>query len=200
MKKNTKHLVLALLFSGVACAAEKPSVDCSIAVASIQSEVKAQPSAVLSIVEKAVKLHPSCSCEIVKTAIRASEADNQLVASIVEIAVITAPEHTRLIAQCAVAVAPDALDAVQEVLSKLDPGTGESGLSGKEVAEKGGLDPKPATADESGHPLDFPTNGQAVNVGPAAGQNPGSAYVPWIFPYQPPFVNASPATNNDRPD
>jgi hypothetical protein len=84
-----------------------------------------------------------------------------------------------LIEKCAVAVAPDALKAVQEALAKLDP--------------------KPAT-DESGHPLDFPTNGQAVNVGPAAGQNPGSAYVPWIFPYQPPVVIGNPATNNDRPD
>jgi hypothetical protein len=179
MKKNIKHLVLALLFSGAACAAEKPSVDCSNVAASIESEVKARPSDVLTIVEKAIKLHPSCSCEIVKMAIRSIEADPKKVADIVEVASIASPENMGLIEKCAVAVAPDALKAVQEALAKLDP--------------------KPAT-DESGHPLDFPTNGQAVNVGPAAGQNPGSAYVPWIFPYQPPVVIGNPATNNDRPD
>jgi hypothetical protein len=200
MKKNTKHLVLALLFCGVSYAAEKPTIDCSISATSIQSEIKTQPSAVLMIVEKAMKLHPNCSCEIVKAAIRASDADAELVASIVEVAVIASPEHTRLIAQCAVAVAPDALDAVQEILAKLDPGTGESGLSGKEVAEKGGLDPKSATTDSAGHPLDFPTNGQQVAVGPIAGLSPSTAYVPWIFPYQPPFVDPTPATNNDTPD
>ena len=72
MKKHTVHVVLALLFGGVVYAAEKPSVDSSIVVVSIQSEIKAQPSAVLSIVKKAVKLHPSWSGEIVKAAIRAS--------------------------------------------------------------------------------------------------------------------------------
>lgn len=203
MKKNTKHLVLALLFSGVACAAEKPLVDCSLAVTLIQSEIKAQPSDVLNIVEKAIKLHPSCSCEIVKMAIRSTEADPEQVASIVEVAAIAAPEHMRLIAQCAVAVAPDALDAVQEVLAKLDPGTGESGLSGKEVAEKGGLSPKTADSDPAGHPLDFPTqgaDGQKATVGPMAGFSPSSAYAPWIFPYQPPIVIANPATNNDLVD
>jgi hypothetical protein len=200
MKKNIKHLVLALLLNGVAHAVETPSVDCSNVVASIQTEVKARPSDVLTIVEKAIKLHSSCSCEIVKTAIRSSEADAEKVASIVEVAAIASPENMRLIAKCAVAVAPDALEAVQEVLSKLDPGNGESELSGKKITKKGGLEPKTAATNESGNPLDFPTNGQAVNVGPAPGENPGSAYVPWIFPYQPPVVLANPTTNNDRPD
>lgn len=177
MKKNIKHFVLALLFSGAACAAEKPSVDSSNVVASIESEVKAHPSDVLTIVEKAIKLHPSYSCEIVKMAIRSIKADSKKVAAIVEVAAIASPENKSIIEKCAIAVAPDALEAVQEVLVKLDP--------------------SPAI-NSSSDPLDFPTNEQAVNVGPAAGQNPGAAYVPWIFPYQPPAVFANPATDNDR--
>jgi hypothetical protein len=180
MKKHSKHVVLALLFGGVVYAAEKPSVDSSIVVVSIQSEIKARPSAVLSIVKKAVKLHPSWSGEIVKAAIRASKADIQLVASIVETAVIAAPEHARLIAQCATAVAPDALDAVREVLAKLGP--------------------KPAATDALVNSLDFPTNGQVVSVGAAAGQNPALAYVPWILQYQLCFVTPKPVTNNNLPD
>lgn len=48
-----------------------------------------------------------------------------------ETAVTTAPEHLRLISQCAIAAAPEALAEVQALLAKLDPGSGESGKSAK---------------------------------------------------------------------
>lgn len=175
--------------------ATRPVASCTLEIASLRAEIEKRPSSLLELVESAVRTYPSCSCEVVKASIEAGKANPETVAAIVEAAGITSPENLRLIAQCAVAVAPDALDEVQAVLAKLDPSTGESGLSGKEVAEKGGIAPN--SGDDTGNPLDFPSMGQKPSVGPDLGQNPMSAYVPFFFPYQPPFVDSNPATNND---
>lgn len=185
--------MLALLFGGASLATAVEKADCSKVGLTIQSEVKAAPSSILMIVEKAVRADSSCACEIVKAAIIASEAESDLVASIVEVVAIASPEQMRIAAQCAVAVAPDALADVQAVLAKYDPATGDGESSGKEVAEKGGMDEKPAGAN----PLDFPTNGQEVAVGPSPGGAGGFSYLPTYFPYRPTYVGTNPASNND---
>lgn len=188
--------MLALLFGCASFAAEveKVEVDCVKMSALLQAEVKTTPSAVLAIVEKTVRENPDCACEIVKAAIIGSEAESSLVASIVEVVAVATPEQMRLAAQCAVAVAPDAIAEVQAVLAKFDPATGDGGTSGKEVTEKGGMAQEPTLPN----PLDFPTNGQSVVVGPTPGGPGGLMYLPSYFPFQPPFVDTNPATNNDR--
>ena len=55
---------------------------------------------------------------------------------IVETAIDAAPDKMRLIAQCAIAVAPDALPNIQAILVKLDPQGGDTVYE----SEKGGLD------------------------------------------------------------
>lgn len=93
--------------------------------------VEAKPGIVVAIVDAQVTAHPDCACEIVKTAIIASKASSEEVARIVEAGVMAAPEHMRLIAQCALAVAPDALPNVQAVLANLDPAAGGDGSDSK---------------------------------------------------------------------
>ena len=188
MKTSLKFVTLALIL-GASFARAEQTVDCVKVSQSVTAEVTASQSQVLQIVEKFVKENPDCACEVVKASITAAKADVATVANIVEVAAIAAPEQMRLAAQCAIAVAPDAADAVQAVIAKLDPGTGDSGLSGKEVSTKGGTE-KGGTAPEQGaNPLDFPTNGGPNKVGPTPGGPGGAPLLPPLFPYQPPFVS-----------
>lgn len=203
MKTSLKFALLSVIFGTTAAIANdvKSEVDCTVITTSVQNEVTTNASLVLSIVEKFVKANPQCACEIVKTSIASSKADAKTVASIVEVAAVAAPDQMRLVAQCALAIAPDALNDVQAVMAKLDPATGDSGSSGKEVAEKGGMEkggidkPAPATA---GNPLDFPTNGGGNVVGPTPGGPGGYPLLPPYFPYQV-FVSAGNATKSKRP-
>ena len=57
-------------------------------------------------------------------------------AQIVETAIEAAPEKMRMVAQCAIAVAPDALPNVQAILVKHDPQGGDTVIE----SAKGGLD------------------------------------------------------------
>jgi hypothetical protein len=103
--------------------------------------------AIVDMVVKAITKDPDHACEITKEAIVVSKADEKLVARIVESAALAAPEKMRLIAQCAIATSPDSLSAVQLVLAKLDPGAGDTCISGKEcsgkeISEKGAIDEK----------------------------------------------------------
>ena len=103
--------------------------------------------AIIDMVVKAITKEPDHACEITKEAIVVSKADAKLVARIVESASLAAPEKMRLIAQCAIATSPDSLSVVQLVLAKLDPGAGDTCISGKEcsgkeICEKGGIDEK----------------------------------------------------------
>jgi hypothetical protein len=116
-------------------------------------------------VQKQVAANPACSCEVVKAAIVASEADRQLVGQIVSTAVEAAPENLRIIAQCAIAVAPDALPEVQAVLAQLDPQGGETGSAKSGYAKggsakggyaKGGKDVVPIVEVKPASPLDGP--------------------------------------------
>lgn len=151
MKKTMKFALVATLFSFASVAAHAAEIDCVKLSFAIKQEVAANHSMVLQIVEKAVLANPGCACEIVKASISETQADVKMVAAIVEVAAKAAPEQMRVIAQCAVAVAPDSLAEVQLVLAKLDPGTGV----------------KPAAPQNV---LDFPTNGENVAMGPNAGE------------------------------
>jgi hypothetical protein len=136
--------------------------------------------ALLKQVEKSILKDPEHACEIVKEAIVISRADEALVAKIVETACLAAPEKMRIIAQCAIAAYPDGLAAVQQVLAKLDPATGNgdkaSSKSGKETLEKGGIDKTPiAPVERKASPID---------------------YLPPVFPPYPPTINPPPATDN----
>ena len=162
------------------------AVDCTALSLSVKIAVASQQSKVLEIVSNEVAAAPSCACEIVKSAIEVSKADVQTVAAIVEAAATVAPEQMRLVSQCAVAVAPDALAAVQAVMAKLDPSLGDAGSSAKSA--KGAKEPVGEVAGMP-NPLDFPGQGP---VGPTPG---GPGGLP-IIPLLPPVVIAPPDVSN----
>ena len=185
-------------------AAEAP--DCFKASEAVKVAVAAKPSKVLELVETHVAANEKCACEIVRAAIVASEADKNLVASIVTSAANAAPSEARLIAQCAIAVAPDAVNEVQAVMAKFDLGQGDSVVvSEKGGLEKGGVEPAPAIND----PLDFPvgpngtgpTNpvGGLVGPGPNAPGGPQSALPPG-FPLAGQPIVVSPSDPLTGPD
>lgn len=97
----------------------------------VTARINHDSSALLEIVQAETAANPSCACEIVKAAIQTTDGDVAQVLAIVETAGTAAPEHLRLISQCAIAAAPEALTEVQALLAKLDPGSGESGKSSK---------------------------------------------------------------------
>jgi len=111
-------LVAGFLASAPAAFADE--VDCQKLYTSVTQEVTGSSSKVLEIVEKYISENPECACEVVKAAIVASEADKGLVAEIVTTATLASPDKLRLVAQCAIAVAPDALAEVQQVMAKYD--------------------------------------------------------------------------------
>ena len=152
-------------------------VDCSQLSLTVKNEISASGADVLEIVAAQVGANPGCACEVVKAAIEGSQADAATVASIVEAASVAAPDQMRLISQCAVAVAPDALANVQGVLAKLDPNSGEVGMSSKDSKAV-----MPPAAPVMGNPLDFP--GGSIGQPPViVGPNPGG---PGGIPFLPP--------------
>ncbi|MEO7101468.1 MAG: hypothetical protein ABI162_19110 [Luteolibacter sp.] len=186
MKKTTCFAVLSALLGALpAFAAE---ADCLKLSMSVKQVVAAEQSKVLEIVSSEVAAAPGCACEIVKAAIEGSNANVDTVAAIVESASIAAPEQMRLVSQCAVAVAPDALIKVQAVLAKLDPNLGESGVKSAKSAK--------APAGEVAampNPLDFPGQGP---VGPTPG-GPGGTPLLVVFP--PIIINPPEVTTDTNP-
>ena len=179
-----KNLMKYALFGGVfalANVAQAEKTDCYTVFATVKKAVAADPDKVLELVSTYVAQNESCSCEVVKAAIMASGADKKLVAGIVEAAVASSPSNIRIIGQCAVAVAPDALSEVQVIVTEYGAAGGDSGHSAKGeksvASSKSGkivvTPPKPPTP---WNPLDFPGRGP---VGPTAG-GPGG------FPLFPP--------------
>jgi hypothetical protein len=169
--------VLGLLPTLVATA-ENAAVDCGVLTLSVKAAVTADQSKVLQIVATEVGAAPDCACEVVKAAIEGSKASVETVAAIVEAASIAAPEQMRLVSQCAVAAAPDALGAVQAVLAKLDPNLGESAPSAKDVKDSKG---EVAAAEAPFNPLDVP----GTNVPPTTGHPPGPMGPPLTPPVLP---------------
>jgi hypothetical protein len=183
MKKTAFFALFSMVLGFASAHAE---VDCIALSVSIKNAVAAEQSKVLEIVSEQVASAPNCSCEIVKAAIEASKANAQLVASIVEAAATAAPDQMRLISQCAVAVAPDALNEVQAVIAKLDPNRGEAGTSAKS-AKGGAADDGEVAAMPN--PLDFPGQGP---VGPTPGGPGGMPLIPQL----PPVIIAPPDLSN----
>jgi len=159
MKKYINSILITTALGVFGVNAE---VDCISLSQSVTLEISADNSKVLEIVSKEVAAAPSCSCEIVKAAIKASEAESKMVAAIVEAAISAAPDQMRLISQCAIATAPDAIGDVQAVLAKLDPNSGDSGISSKSSKA-----PADEVAAEYWNPLDFPgTDGGSSIIPP----------------------------------
>lgn len=93
---------------------------------SVEQRIRQDVSRTLETVQTEIAANPSSACEIVKSAIQASDADVPMVVSIVETAVVASPENMRLISQCAIASAPESIAAVQSLLARLDPNTGDA--------------------------------------------------------------------------
>ncbi|MDG0995218.1 MAG: hypothetical protein P8O22_10865 [Akkermansiaceae bacterium] len=147
MKHAIKYtLFVAALTLVIPAQAEK--IDRQQVYTNVKNNVSANPEMVLELVKKNVAKNQSCACEIVKAAIIASNADKNLVADIVEAAITSAPEKARLIGQCAVAVAPDALVEVQAMVVKY--GVVSAKTASRDETSSYQDD------DEGGNPLDFP--------------------------------------------
>ena len=121
----------------------------------LQDKISRNPAEVLAVVAEEAAGHPKDVCEIVKIAIQASAADVPTTAKIVEAAAMAQPESMRLAAQCAMAVMPDALGAIQTVLAKLDP-AGESGGSDKDAKDAKDAKFGEVASAISPNPLDLP--------------------------------------------
>ena len=173
--KNTLKFALTAVLMAAAPLASADVVDCVKLSNAVKAAVNADSSNVLDIVAKNVAANESCACEIVKAAIIASDADKSQVSKIVEAAILEAPAKMRIIAQCAIATAPDAASKIQAVLEKFDKAGGEGS------SDEGVLDDNKAAKDvapdaEGPNPLDFPTSGNDV-VGPRTGGDPE----PWRY-------------------
>ena len=197
MKKTIYFALMSLALGSLPAFAEVDCVKLSVAV---KHAIAAERTSVLEVVAQQIAANPSCACDVVKAAIEGSNADAATVAAIVEAAVIAAPDQMRLVSQCAVAVAPDALVGVQAVLAKLDPNTGDGATSSK--GGKANIVSQDAVA--SNNPLDFPvgstangsgagnntTGGGGGNpVGPRPGDSPLPFLPPGTDPGTPPVVN-----------
>jgi len=181
-----KKYVHTLLFtSALGVVVANAETDCVALSQTVSLEVSAEKAQVLEIVSKHVAAAPNCACEVVKAAIKISEADSQEVAAIVEAAITSAPDQSRLISQCAIATAPDAISDVQAVLAKLDPNSGESSASAKSA--KSGKAPA-EVAEESWNPLDFPGD-ETSTIGPRPGTDPNSTLRPGPQFDNPPIID-----------
>lgn len=181
-----KTVISALFSASCALLSANTAEDCIARSVSVKTAVTAEQSKVLEIVSAEVAVAPTCACEIVKSAIEGSNADVKTVAAIVEAAATAAPDQMRLVSQCAVAVAPDALAAVQAVVAKLDPNSGESGTSAK--GAKAAVD----QVSSAPNPLDFPGEGP---IGPTPGGPGGMPLIPQL----PPVIIAPPDQSNVNP-
>jgi hypothetical protein len=171
-----KHASFVLLTTAFGLFSAHAGVDCIALSLSVKHAAAMEQSRVLEIVSKEVSAAPTCACEIVKAAIEGSAANSKTVAAIVQAASIAAPDQMRLVSQCAVAVAPDALTEVQAVLALMDPNLGDSGSSAKSAKGE-----KAAAGEVASipNPLDFPGQGP---IGPTPGSPGGLG----IFPFSPP--------------
>jgi hypothetical protein len=198
MKKYVTTILFTTAFGIAGASAE---VDCAVITQSVALGVSTDKSLVLEITAKEIAAAPGCSCEIVKAAIKASEAESKTVAAIVEAAISAAPDQMRLISQCAIAMAPDAIGDIQAVVAKLDANAGDSGTSSKGGAKV----PASEVAKEEWNPLDFPGDDTAV-VGPRQGTDGGNSILrpgpqiesPPVLnpPVEPPVVTDPDPRNN----
>lgn len=107
------------------------AADCGTSGDSLEVRIKAEPAKLLEIIEAEISANPGCACEITKSAILSTEADAKTVTAIVETGILASPENMRIISQCAIATAPDAVSDVQALLAKLEPNGGDTADSAK---------------------------------------------------------------------
>jgi hypothetical protein len=84
----------------------------------VRAAIEKEPQKILVIVEDNMVANEPCACEIVKAAILASKADGDMVRQIVMTATHVSPAMSRVIADCASAVAPDHSDKINDAVSK----------------------------------------------------------------------------------
>ena len=166
--------------------------DCQTISLSVEQRIKLDSSKVLEIVETEIQANPACACEVIKSAITACDADSDLVVSMVEVTISTAPEMMRIASQCAIAAVPESLAAVQTLLARYDAnaGDGYSSKSAKSTKSAKGFESAvPSTVAAISNPLDFPGNGP---VGPIQGGPGGYPLIPVLPPVMitPPVVTA----------
>ncbi len=179
-----KKIIFLVSYSAlVGISTASSNVDCFKLTNSVKSLVSSDQSKVLEIVTSQVAAAPNCACEIVKAAIEITDANVATVAAIVDAAITTSPENMRVISQCAIAAAPDAVVAVQTVLAKYDPSSGEAAYSakGEQAAAAAGTPEGEVAALPN--PLDFPGRGP---VRP-------------LFPILPPVIINSPKVSQVNP-
>lgn len=104
------------------------SANCQTVSLSVEQRIKLDVSKALEVVESEVRANPACACEIVKASIAATEADVSMVVSIVQTSITGAPEHMRIISQCAIAAMPESINHVQALLAKIDPNSGDAAV------------------------------------------------------------------------
>jgi len=167
-------------YASLALLSASAETDCVKLSLTVKHAVAAEQSKVLEIVATEVSAAPNCACEVVKAAIEGSNAKPETVAQIVATAATAAPEQMRLVSQCAVAVAPDALAQVQAVMAKLDPNCGKTGHSAKSAKSS----KAPIEVAVLPNPLDFPgmgpLNPNNIGFGTPGGQP--------LFPIFPPII------------
>jgi hypothetical protein len=115
---------------------------------SVKAAVVADSSQVLRIVATNVAANESCACEIVKAAIIAADADQALVGEIVSTAILEAPSEARMITQCAIATAPDAIAVVLAVATEEE--SSSEGDSSAEGDSSSGAGPTPEGTSSDG--------------------------------------------------
>lgn len=162
--KTTLHLatilgvtaISSLRSEEVAKPASPPADACAAIHRRVTTLLAVDPARMLEIVSGEVAANPSCSCEVVKAAIQQYKPEAGTVAAITEAAIIAAPEHMRITAQCAIAAAPEAAAEVQALVARLDPAGGDGSMESSKSA-------KDATGPEEtayvNNPLDFPAQG-----------------------------------------
>lgn len=170
-----RTLAISILTTGLLAVPAFAADTCEQVVARTKATAEraaADPIELLRLIDTEVSDNPDCACEIVKAAILGTECDDAIVGYVVETAVRASPENMRLIAQCAIATAPDSLLRVQEVMARLEPSAGTA-ASAKSAKGKG-LEVKPAATPPD--PLDIPI-----------------VIIPWV----PPVINPPPGTQTN---
>ncbi|MDA7513780.1 hypothetical protein N8545_00495 [bacterium] len=153
MKNTLKFALTAVLLSFVSVASADVADSAKLSKA-VKVAVAADSSKVLEVVAANIALNESCACEIVKAAIIASDADKKLVAEIVNTAILAAPSQIRMITQCAMATAPDAVSNIQAIVERYDSAGGEGHSAKGGLADEKGVIAAPEA--DGPNPLDYP--------------------------------------------
>jgi hypothetical protein len=130
---------------------------------------------------EAIQADPDQACEITKSAVKT--ADIKTITLIVEKTAELVPEKIQLVAQCAIAQAPDAAESVLHTLDRI---LGKNASASIVDSSKNGIDSAKSGKDgdvasaTSLNPLDFPIgpNGATNTVGPPAGAAGGFPMLP----------------------